>query len=111
MSKVQQTSLSSLGKEDPAIRNNKGNYFTIPNCIFDYDLVSRDIAVYCYLKKCAGMSGICYPSVKTIAKATNLSSVTIKKATDALQDAGLINVANRYDGNGQLSNLYTILKI
>lgn len=98
-------------KEDHAIRNNKGNYFTISNDIFSFDLKARDIAVYCYLKKCAGMSGACFPSAKTIAKATSLTPVTVKKATDNLQDAGLIDVSHRYDGNAQQSNLYTILKI
>ena len=57
------------------------------------------------------MSGKCFPSLKTIGKACNLSPVTTKKATTVLEDVGLIDITHRYDGKGQLSNLYTILKI
>ncbi|MGN1329546.1 MAG: helix-turn-helix domain-containing protein [Eubacterium sp.] len=106
--------LSNFQKGEKAIRNTKdisGNYFVIPNDIFEHDLKPRDIAVYCYLKKCAGVSKTCFPSERNISKKCNISTVTVATAIKALDDAGLIDVMHRYDGNAQLSNLYTILKI
>lgn len=93
------------------MKKTNGNYFTIPNDIFKLDIDAKDFFVYCYLKKCAGMSGKCFPSIKTIAKATHMSPTTVKKATNKLVDEGLIDVTARYDGVGRLSNLYTINKI
>lgn len=71
----------------------------------------RDFIVYSYLKRCADSKQQCFPSIRTIAKNCNISSVTANTAIKNLSDNGYINIAHRYNDNGQLSNLYTVLKI
>ena len=48
---------------------------------------------------------------KNIAKNCCISPVTANTAIKNLSNNGYIDIAHRYDGNGQLSNLYTVLKI
>lgn len=48
---------------------------------------------------------------KNITKNCFISSVTANTAIKNLSDNGYIDITHRYDGNGQLSNLYTVLKI
>lgn len=71
----------------------------------------RDFIVYSYLKRCADSRQQCFPSIKNIAQNCNISSVTANTAIKNLSDNGYIDITHRYDGNGQLSNLYTVLKI
>ena len=71
----------------------------------------RDFIVYSYLKRCSNSKQQCFRSIKNIAKNCNISSVTANTAIENLSANGYIDIAHRYDGNGQLSNLYTVLKI
>lgn len=90
----------------------EGNYFRIPNDIFDYGLEKRAFVVYCYLSRCSDMkTRQCYPSLKTIAKACSLSVTTVRRALTDLENGGWIDIAQRFTDNGQESNLYTILNI
>lgn len=92
----------------------KGNYFLLPNCIYDDDLNPYQISVYGYLVRCADKSGRCYPSRETISKKCNIKSVvTVDKAIKELESRGYIDKTKRYDfsGRGNLSNIYTINKI
>ena len=84
-------------------KKSNGNFFILPNNIFDEKMSPRDFIVYSYLKRCCDSRQQCFPSLKTIAKNCCISSVTANTA--------IIDIAHRYDGNGQLSNLYTVLKI
>lgn len=88
------------------------NYFRIPNDIFGSGIEKRAFIVYCYLSRCSDMkTRQCYPSLKTIAKACNLSVTTVRRALTDLEDGGLIDIAQRFTDNGQESNLYTVLNI
>lgn len=91
-----------------------GNFFIIPNCIFEEKLEARDFAVYCYLFYRADKKKFnCYPSRSTIAKYCHMTEPTVDKALRILEDKCLINITHRYDpftGN-RLSHLYTINKI
>ena len=39
-----------------------GNYFTLPNQIFDEGLTASEFVVYSYLVKCSDKSHRCFPS-------------------------------------------------
>lgn len=88
-----------------------GNFFILPNDIFNERMNPRDFIVYSYLKRCCDSKQQCFPSIKNIAKNCCISSVTATTAIKNLSNNGYIDIAHRYDGNGQLSNLYTVLKI
>lgn len=87
------------------------NFITVPNKIFNYDIKAREAFVYLYLKKCAGISSTCFPSIKDISKNCHMSHATTIAAIQKLESEGLIEIRHRYDGENNLSNLYTILKI
>ena len=101
-------------KEVKTIYQNKktnGNFFILPNDIFNERMSPREFIVYSYLKRCCDSRQQCFPSLKTIAKNCCISSVTANTAIKNLEENGYIDIAHRYDGNGQLSNLHTLLKI
>ena len=90
----------------------EGNHFRIPNDIFGSGIEKRAFIVYCYLSRCSDMkTRQCYPSLKTIAKACNLSVTTVRRALTDLENGGWIDIAQRFTDNGQESNLYTVLNI
>lgn len=92
-------------------KKSNGNFFILPNDIFNERMNPRDFIVYSYLKRCCDSKQQCFPSIKNIAKNCNVSSVTANTAIKNLSNNGYIDIAHRYDGNSQLSNLYTVLKI
>lgn len=94
----------------------QGNYFSISNSIFDYELSKSEFYVYSYLSKCAGKDRKCFPSRNTIGKhCNNMSLATVDKSIASLIDKGLIIKTARYSvdtsKHNQNSNLYEILKI
>ena len=94
------------------LNRKEGNYFRVPNEIFGSGIEKRAFAVYCYLSRCSDMkTRQCYPSLKTIAKACNLSVTTVRRALTDLENGGWIDIAQRFTDNGQESNLYTVLNI
>lgn len=92
-----------------------GNFFSLPNEIFELGLSSSAFLVYSYLQRCAnGKTRQCYPSYETIGKAVGLSRNTVQRCVSELADKGLIYTENTSvitkDGmkrNGNL--LYTML--
>lgn len=97
---------------DEKMNRKEGNYFHIPNDIFGSGIEKRAFIVYCYLSRCSDMkTRQCYPSLKTIAKACNLSVTTVRRALTDLENGGWIDIAQRFTDNGQESNLYTVLNI
>lgn len=77
--------------------------------IFKKDLSSSAVLVYMYLKYRANKEGNCFPSIKTIAKDTNLSQTTVKNAIKILEKEDCIEKKNRVrDNGGKSSNLYFI---
>ena len=91
-----------------------GNFFPLPNNVFDLGLSPGEFAVYSFLRRCADRkTHQCYPSYKTIGAAVGMSENTVHKYICALADKGLINTENTTiftkDGmkrNGTL--LYTV---
>jgi len=77
----------------------------------DTELPSRARAVYMYLRDRADSEGKCWPGIKTIAGELGLSTRTVQRALDDLEDAGLIVKKQRRRKNGSLtSNLYRLTK-
>lgn len=95
----------------------KGNFFSLPNDIFELGLSASAFLVYCYLRRCADRkTHQCYPSYETIGEAVKLCKNTVQKCVRELVDIGLIHTENTFvttrdslKRNGNL--LYTILDI
>lgn len=67
------------------------NYFPIPNEVFSLDLTPGEISVYCYLMYRENRkTHQCHPSYKTIGKALQMSTNTVKKYVDSLREKHLI---------------------
>ena len=95
----------------------QGNYFKLPNEIFNMDLSAGEIALYAFLMRMEDRETYtCYPSYKTIGKALQMSKNTVMKYVRQLEEKELIEtertlVENREGAlrNGNL--MYKILPI
>ena len=90
--------LKILGKlfvsESPPIPR-KGNFFPLPNEIFNLDLCAGEIALYSYLMRMEDRKTYsCYPSFKTIGKALHMSRNTVMKYVRRLEEKCLISTEN-----------------
>ena len=69
----------------------KGNFFSLPNEIFNIDLCAEEIALYSYLMRIEDRKTFtCYPSFRTIGKALRMSRNTVMKYVRSLEDKCLI---------------------
>ena len=76
--------------ESPPIPR-KGNFFPLPNEIFNMDLSAGEIALYSYLMRMEDRETYsCYPSFKTIGNALKMSRNTVMKYVHSLEEKGLI---------------------
>ena len=67
------------------------NYFPVPNEVFLLVLSPGELAVYSYLLFCEDRSIYqCWPSFKTIGKATGMSTNTVRKYVRMLEERRLI---------------------
>lgn len=95
-------------------RKKSGNYFLLPNCIFDEQLTRTQFVVYSYLVKCSDKNNMCFLSRETIAKNCSIKTLrTVDQAVKELENKGLITKTKRKDYSNRyyLSNLYTINNI
>lgn len=67
--------------------------------------------VYAYLSRVADAEGYTSPFLRTIALRTGLSKSTVGKALKELEDAGLVEIQQRYSRRGGSSNLYQLRKL
>lgn len=68
-----------------------GNFFPLPNALFQLELTPGEIAVYAYLMYREDRKSYqCYPSYKTIGKAVNMSANTVRKYVQGLEEKRLI---------------------
>ncbi|WP_400217254.1 helix-turn-helix domain-containing protein [Escherichia coli] len=88
--------------------DNSKNHFTKS---YDYVMLDTDERmtqqmkhVYCYLLRFKESNCQVFPSVRNIAQYTCFSEITVKRATRALTDIGLIAKQRRMDN----SNIYTV---
>lgn len=69
-----------------------GNFFPMPNALFQLELTPGEIAVYAYLMYREDRKSYqCYPSYKTIGKAVQMSANTVRKYVKRLEEKRLIN--------------------
>ena len=96
------------------LRQPSGNFFLLPNNIFDEHLSMSEFYVYaCLVKSKDKRTHQCWPSRATIAKNCDIKSLTtVDKALKGLDDRGMISITPRYDldGKGRLSSIYTVNK-
>lgn len=91
-------------------------FFQMSNAIFCYYLKPIELAVYSYLKCCAGQKEKCWPGVKNIAACCGCSENSVRSAIKNLHERKFIKVVTtyRYSKNGkrhQANNTYYILEL
>ena len=69
----------------------QGNFFSLPNEIFLWGLTTGELAVYSFLRRCEDRkTRQCWPIIKTIGKAVNMSENTVRKCSRKLEERGII---------------------
>ena len=82
-----------------------GNFFSLPNEIFLLGLNAGELAVYSFLRRCENRkTRQCWPSVKTIGKAVNMSGNTVRKYICQLEEQGSYHHRTHY-GHHQVQRL------
>ena len=75
--------------------------------VYSLELTQRATLVAFYLINRADSGGTCFPGVKTIAKECNISTRTVQRALNDLEEAGfLVRESRFHEQGGQRSNLY-----
>ena len=83
---------------------NKGKLIEI---VYKADLSQRATLVIFYLINRADIENTCFPSVRTIAKECNISTRTVQRALNDLEEAGFVIRESRFhEQGGQRSNVY-----
>lgn len=81
----------------------------LPRRIYDLGLSHKAVSVYCYLANRADKNGECFPSVGRIAEDLSLSTCTVFRAFNELEENGLLERFPRYHPQGgRRSSLYRI---
>lgn len=88
-----------------------GNYFLLPNTIFDEGLTPMEFVVYSFFISRKDKRNQSYYSVPRIAENCGICENSCRKVIKDLADKGLVDVTERYMGNAQQSNIYTVHKI
>ena len=96
----------------------QGNYFMLPNEIFNMDLTASEIALYAFLMRMEDRKTFtCYPAFKTIGEALKMGSKnTVMKYVRLLEEKELIEtkhtIVEHHDGSLRNGNLmFRILPI
>jgi predicted transcriptional regulator len=75
--------------------------------VYSLELTQRATLVAYYLINRADSEGTCFPGIKTIAKECNISTRTVQRALNDLEEAGFLVRESRFHvQGGQRSNLY-----
>ena len=68
-----------------------GNFFSLPNEIFQLGLNAGDLSVYSFLRRCENhRTHQCWPSIHTIGEAVGMSENTVRKYIRRLEERELI---------------------
>ena len=68
-----------------------GNFFSLPNEIFQLGLNAGELSVYSFLRRCENhRTHQCWPSIRTIGQAVRMSENTVRKYIRQLEEHGLI---------------------
>ena len=92
-------------------KNCSGQFFLLPNRIFDERLSTNEFIVYSFLVRAKDSAGQSFWSVPMIAKSCSMCASTCRKVLHSLESGGYITISKRFIGGEQKSNLYTVNKI
>ena len=92
-------------------KNCSGQFFLLPNRIFDERLSPNEFIVYSFLVRAKDSAGQSFWSVPMIAKSCSMCASTCRKVLHSLESGGYITISKRFIGGEQKSNLYTVNKI
>lgn len=92
-------------------KNCSGQFFLLPNRIFDERLSPNEFIVYSFLVRAKDSTGQSFWSVPMIAKSCSMCASTCRKVLHSLENGGYITISKRFIGGEQKSNLYTVNKI
>ena len=68
-----------------------GNFFSLPNEIFQLGLNAGELSVYSFLRRCENhRTHQCWPSIRTIGQVVRMSENTVRKYIRQLEERGLI---------------------
>ena len=80
--------------------------------VYSLDLTQRATLVAFYLINRADKEGTCFPGVKKIARDCNISTRTVQRALNDLEETGFLVRENRFhEQGGQRSNLYHLVAV
>ncbi len=80
--------------------------------VYSLDLTQRATLVVFYLINRADKDGTCFPGVKTIARECNISTRTVQRALNDLEETGFLVRESRFHvQGGQRSSLYHLVAI
>ena len=69
----------------------RGNFFSLPNEVFQLGLNAGELSVYSFLRRCENHgTHQCWPSIRTIGQAVRMSENTLRKYIRQLEERGLI---------------------
>ena len=69
----------------------RGNFFSLPNEIFQLGLNAGELSVYCFLRRCENhRTHQCWPSIRTIGEAVGMSENTVRKYIRQLEERGFV---------------------
>jgi len=103
-----------LDNSEISIEKKSWYFFRMQELVFeDQNLDSYDKLIYAVISKYSDMdTGICYPSLNTIAEKASCSKDRTIKSIKNLKKAGYIKVKNRKDEDkGNKSNLYKVVDL
>ena len=92
-------------------KNCSGQFFLLPNRIFDERLSPNEFIVYSFLVRAKDSAGQSFWSMPMIAKSCSMCASTCRKVLHSLESGGYITISKRFIGGEQKSNLYTVNKI
>lgn len=92
-------------------KNYSGQFFLLPNRIFDERLSPNEFIVYSFLVRAKDSAGQSFWSVPIIAKKLFDVCIPLQKSLRSLESGGYITISKRFIGGEQKSNLYTVNKI
>ena len=95
----------------------RGNFFSLPNELFQLGLDYGELAVYSFLKRCENRkTHQCWPSIRTIGEAVGMSENTVRKYIRRLEERELIateptEVITKASGRRNGNLLFTLCPI
>ena len=92
-------------------KNCSGQFFLLPNKIFDENFSPYEFMIYCFLVSVGDSKGVSFWSVPKMAKKCNMCPTTCRNTLKSLEEKGYIDITQRFFENAQQSNIYTVHQI